>query len=207
MDSTIMNLIGGTLGGAAAGYITNDYAVKMLFKKYGPIGGVVVKEREKFSKSIGEIVEKDLLNHHTIGNELKKDEFKRNLRLVIEDLLRDSLPSKIDGMYLGDINDFEVSENKSKETIKSYLKTNINKSITELAKNIELSNFVNDSQIETISEKLVEYSLEILRDKDLIVKFLRDLYDENQNVQVKEILGKNFMSSFSDSFLLSLNAS
>lgn len=200
MDSTIMNLIGGTLGGAAAGYITNDYAVKMLFKKYGPIGGVVVKEREKFSKSIGEIVEKDLLNHHTIGNELKKDEFKRNLRLVIEDLLRDSLPSKIDGMYLGDINDFEVSENKSKETIKSYLKTNINKSITELAKNIELSNFVNDSQIETISEKLVEYSLEILRDKDLIVKFLRDLYDENQNVQVKEILGKNFMSSFSDSF-------
>ena len=78
MDNAVVNLIGGVLGGAAAGYITNDYAVKMLFKKYGPIGGVVVKEREKFSKSIGEIVERDLLNHHTIGNELKKDGFKRN---------------------------------------------------------------------------------------------------------------------------------
>lgn len=200
MDNAVVNLIGGVLGGAAAGYITNDYAVKMLFKKYGPIGGVVVKEREKFSKSIGEIVERDLLNHHTIGNELKKDGFKRNLRLVVEDLLRESLPNKVNGMYLNDIKDYEISENKSKKTINSYLKSNVYNSISELTKNIELSSFINDNQIENISEKLVGYSLEILRDQKLIVRFLKDLYEENESTQIKDILGKNFIPSFSESF-------
>ena len=47
-----------------AGYITNKYAVNMIFKEYTPlkIGGAVKKNKEKFIEEISDLVERDIIN-------------------------------------------------------------------------------------------------------------------------------------------------
>lgn len=63
--------------GAVTGYLTNNLALKMIFKKYGPFGGVVIKTRDEFIKSISQLVERDIINHDTLKEEFSKAEFKK----------------------------------------------------------------------------------------------------------------------------------
>ena len=55
-----------------AGYITNKYAVNMIFKEYTPlkIGGAVKKNKEKFIEEISDLVERDIINSQTIRESL-----------------------------------------------------------------------------------------------------------------------------------------
>ena len=54
--------------GAVAGYITNKYAVNMIFKEYTPlkIGGAVKKNKVKFIEEVSELVERDIVNSETL---------------------------------------------------------------------------------------------------------------------------------------------
>lgn len=68
--------------GAFIGWITNLIAVKAIFKPYEPIHiigsfsiqGVVPKRRQELAKSIGEVVEKELLNVTDLINQMKSPE-------------------------------------------------------------------------------------------------------------------------------------
>ena len=73
LDKLILTL----LSGGATGYITNNYAVKMLFKRYGPFGGMILATRGQFIKSVSELVERDIINRETIAGELEKYEFRK----------------------------------------------------------------------------------------------------------------------------------
>ena len=55
--------------GAVVGYATNDLAVKMLFKEYLGLGGIVLKTHSEFVDNIAQLVERDIINHHTIEQE------------------------------------------------------------------------------------------------------------------------------------------
>ena len=77
MESLGFVLIQGVLG-AFSGYITNTYAVNMLFKEYTPLklGGVVKKNKEKFIDEISSLVEKDIINGNTLKDNIESDDFK-----------------------------------------------------------------------------------------------------------------------------------
>ena len=62
MNEFLINFI---LGGFT-GYITNNVAIKMLFKKYFGFGGVIEKEYEEFMENISKLIEKDLINDETL---------------------------------------------------------------------------------------------------------------------------------------------
>ena len=83
MESLGFVLIQGVLG-AFAGYITNTYAVNMLFKEYTPLklGGVVKKNKEKFIDEISSLVEKDIINGNTLKDNIESDDFKEALKKV-----------------------------------------------------------------------------------------------------------------------------
>ena len=50
IDENLLFLLLQGICGAASGYVTNKYAVNMLFKEYTPlkIGGAIRKNKEKF---------------------------------------------------------------------------------------------------------------------------------------------------------------
>ena len=88
----ILKLVVSCLAGALTGWITNDVAVKMLFKKYFGFGGVIEKEYESFVKSISELVERDLVNHKTLKDEFSSDKFKEVLHEIVKIIFISKLP-------------------------------------------------------------------------------------------------------------------
>src|SRR5690554_6197784 len=89
-----INILLEMAGGALTGYITNTIAVKMLFKKYGPFGGVILKTRAAFIDNISTLVEKKIINAHTLKNELHKKQTRLILRKIITEFFYKHLPEK-----------------------------------------------------------------------------------------------------------------
>ena len=104
MESLGFVLIQGVLG-AFSGYITNTYAVNMLFKEYTPLklGGVVKKNKEKFIDEISSLVEKDIINGNTLKDNIESDDFKEALRKVCYDFFNKYLPENIEGKRIKEI--------------------------------------------------------------------------------------------------------
>ena len=89
----ISQLIINTLTGAGTGYITNNIAIKMLFKKYfGRFGGMIEDTHDGFVQNISALIEKDLVNHSTLSDEFQSDAFRAYIILLIEDMFEHSLP-------------------------------------------------------------------------------------------------------------------
>ena len=97
-----------------AGYITNKYAVNMIFKEYTPlkIGGAVKKNKEKFIDEISDLVERDIINSETLRNKVLGENFKVTIQNMGEDFFQKSL--------------YEVFENKTIEEIPGLNETLIN---------------------------------------------------------------------------------
>ena len=85
-------LIINTLTGAGTGYVTNNIAIKMLFKKYfGRFGGMIEDTREEFVQNISQLIEKDLINHHTLQDEFQSQKFHNYIKELVKDMFTDSL--------------------------------------------------------------------------------------------------------------------
>ena len=91
----LINLFSKMLGGAATGYITNSLALKMLFRKYGPWGGVILETKDEFIKNAGQLVERDIVNHNTLENELNNSEFRYIFHEIIYDIFNKYLIKNI----------------------------------------------------------------------------------------------------------------
>jgi len=90
--------------GAAIGWLTNVLAIKMLFRPIKPIKlpllnitiqGLIPKRRHDISKSIGEVVEKELVSIHEIFEKLVTEENKRDVINIIKEKLLKVIDYKI----------------------------------------------------------------------------------------------------------------
>ena len=101
-----------SISGGVAGYITNKYAVNMLFKEYTPLklGGVVKKNKEKFIDEISTLVEKDIINGKTLKEHIHGEEFKKQLDITVEEFWNSGLKEVFNDVKIKDISSFEESK-------------------------------------------------------------------------------------------------
>ena len=88
----ISQLLINTLIGAGTGYITNNIAIKMLFKKYfGRFGGMIEDTHDEFVENISALIEKDLINHSTLADEFQSEKFRNYIKILVQDMFTHSL--------------------------------------------------------------------------------------------------------------------
>src|SRR6056297_2787540 len=93
--------------GATAGYITNNFAIKMLFKEYGPLGGVILKTKDEFIKNTSQLIEREIINHHTLEDKLESEELKLVINKIVKEILSEKLPHKLEEKNFKDIPEME----------------------------------------------------------------------------------------------------
>ncbi|MEA4846468.1 MAG: DUF445 family protein [Clostridiaceae bacterium] len=90
--------------GAIIGWITNVLAIKMLFRPIRPfripllnisIQGLIPKRRHDIAKSIGEVVEKELVSINEIFDKLVTDENKQEVISIIKEKMLKVIDYKI----------------------------------------------------------------------------------------------------------------
>src|SRR5690554_4860945 len=98
------------LTGAWTGYITNDVAIKMLFREYGigrfKFGGVIVKTRKNLEKNLALLVEKEIINHNTLKSQFHKKELKEAVSKTVVSFFNDAIFNNIKNVKLGDFPGF-----------------------------------------------------------------------------------------------------
>jgi uncharacterized membrane protein YheB (UPF0754 family) len=145
-----------SLSGAITGYVTNNIAIKMLFKKYFGFGGVIEKTRDEFIENISKLIEKDLINHNTILPEIEKEEFREALFEVIKDTISLYLPQNSGKIKIKEIEGFEESKNN---LINFFEKTKLSiiLQIKNLYLNKPLNSVISDEQFDFIALKITDY--------------------------------------------------
>lgn len=149
--------------GAFIGWLTNVLAIKMLFRPIRPlripvlnltIQGLIPKRRHDIAKSIGEVVEKELISIHEIFDRLVTEENKQEVICIIKDKLLKVIDYKIPAIIPYSI----------KSKIIDYFEDQINKdamAILDSSVDGIISNTVYKIKIgEMVEEKIDELELE-----------------------------------------------
>ncbi len=110
------------LTGAFVGYITNDLAIQMLFRKRFGLGGIFLKTHHEFVINISKLVEKDILNHKTLLPKIENEQFQKALQKTVQTYIESKLGASVsDNFTLQDIPKFKETTNVVREQIKGSL--------------------------------------------------------------------------------------
>ena len=104
---TVLALIG-----ALIGWITNMLAIKLLFKPILPVNilgfkiqGLIPKRREEIAKSIGQVVESELLSVNDILDNVLTDENVGEMKYILKARTKEAITRKVPSMILAPFKD------------------------------------------------------------------------------------------------------
>ncbi|MFW6382159.1 MAG: DUF445 family protein [Bacillota bacterium] len=199
----LLNLAFNIIAGAANGYITNDVAVKMLFQKIGPFGGVLEKTREEFIYNLSQLVEREIINHNTLAGEINNDEFKENLTLLIEDMFMEELPKVIKDKKISDVPDFSSTKKGiSKLLSKSEMISDL---LYRISKNIKLNQLISYNQFNNVLEELLIIIAELTDDPELVDEFIDFLKKLLNDIQVEDQKYLDLIEDFQEELIKNEN--
>jgi uncharacterized membrane protein YheB (UPF0754 family) len=139
--------------GAFIGWMTNVFAIKLLFRPFQPINilgfklqGLIPKRKEDIAKNVGETIEQELVTIEEILDKIIEDVDKSDIKQLIQDkintIIKEKLsvliPPAIKELILGYVNDFVkkngddmIDELTEKMIHKATQKVDISKMIEE----------------------------------------------------------------------------
>ncbi len=185
----LLNLFLNIIAGAANGYITNDVAVKMLFQKIGPFGGVLEKTREEFIYNLSELVEREIINHDTLAGEINNDEFKENLTLLIEDMFMKELPEVIGNKKVSEVPEFDSTKDGIAELLSDS--DMIYDLLISMSENIKVNEIISYKQFNNILEEILVILSNLTDEPELVNEFINFIrvFLNDIGVEDQEYLG------------------
>ncbi len=191
MNMPLLNLIIQPLLGAAAGYITNEYAINMLFKTYTPLklGGVIPKTREAFIENVSTLVEEDIINKEKVEKILNDEAFTKNFDALIQDFFTKSIYEVTDNLSVGDNPFTDKVLSDAEKFINEQIRLKLPELIHLLAEQVKLCDVLDKTQINVAVEKLYSYLLNILKDTQISDKLVLNVLNNNENTSLMDIVG------------------
>jgi len=99
---------GPPLVGAVIGYVTNDIAIKMLFRPLKAVRifgvrvpftpGILPRQRHKLADNIGRMVERELITEGILRQRLRQDDFRRTVERSVADFTATLLDGSVRGL-------------------------------------------------------------------------------------------------------------
>lgn len=153
--------------GAFIGWMTNVFAVKLLFRPLKPVRitgfelqGLIPKRRSEIAASIGETVEKELVSINDIMDSFVEDLDKTEIKKIVKDKIEQIIRKKIHrlapiGLIMGIVN--EVVEKQGDELIDEITEKMIHKT----TQSIDISQMIEDNINAFDLEKIEAITLEL----------------------------------------------
>jgi uncharacterized membrane protein YheB (UPF0754 family) len=192
----ITTILSSAATGAVTGYLTNNLALNMIFKEYGPFGGVVIKTKAEFIKSISELVERDIINHQTLKEEFNKDEFRESLNKTASDFIDTYLFERSSRKRLAEFSGWE----QNYDVISSYFADNlplfIQKLVIDLKKKLKLEDLIEKDDLKSIVDKFYSYLLGKADDKDIFKNLIFNFYKELGDKRLADLLSEDSQTDF-----------
>ena len=181
-----------TFSSGVAGYITNKYAVNMIFKEYTPlkIGGAVKKNKEKFIEEISDLVERDIINSETLRNKVLGEDFKIAVQNVGKDFFKESLYEAFENKKIEEIPGWNETLISGERLLTDALKEALPKLIDNIGEHVKLENLLSENQISSIIDYAYKEIINTVGSNDELKNLLSDLYEEQGEVYLSQLISK-----------------
>lgn len=181
-----------TFSSGVAGYITNKYAVNMIFKEYTPlkIGGAVKKNKEKFIEEISDLVERDIINSETLRNKVLGEDFKIAVQNVGKDFFKESLYEAFENKKIEEIPGWNETLISGERLLTNALKEALPKLIDNIGEHVKLENLLSEKQISSIIDYAYKEIINTVGSNDELKNLLSDLYEEQGEVYLSQLISK-----------------
>ena len=187
------------LTGAFVGYITNDLAIQMLFRKRFGLGGIFLKTHHEFVLNISKLVERDILNHKTLLPQVENEEFRQALQKTVQTYIETKLAHSVsEGFTLQDIPKFKEATNSIKEQAKSNLPQTLEPFLLHLSKETTLGDAISDEQWQSVSKNIVRELTAGVSEWNSLEKLVRDFADEIGNESIASFIHQDLQKSIKD---------
>lgn len=198
MWKSIFLLVFQGISGGVAGYITNKYAVNMLFKEYTPLklGGVIKKKKEKFIEEISDLVERDIINAETLKAEISNKNFNSYIEKIAGAFFQTGLRSSLGNTKLCEVEDFSNSIIKNKEFARKNLNTILPDLLDNIFINVKLEDVLTENQISKIVNSGYDLLVQELESNNTLNEFIPSLYNENSNITLSDIFSEDVQKKF-----------
>ena len=175
-----------------AGYITNKYAVNMIFKEYTPlkIGGAVKKNKEKFIEEISDLVERDIINSETLMDKVLGENFKIAIQDVSKDFFKESLYEVFENKKIEEISGWNETLISGEEFLTDSLKEVLPKLIANIGEHIKPEDLLSENQISSIVDYAYGEIISNVGSNDELKHLLSDLYEEQGEVYLNQLISK-----------------
>lgn len=176
--------------GGASGYVTNKYAVNMLFKEYTPlkIGGAIRKNKAKFIEEISDLVERDIINGKTVKDKIQSDEFKQSIKVLVDDFFDLKAESEFDDVQLNEIPGYD----NTREGVINGFNNTLNKYYDDFFENlssqINVNEVINDKVIDSLCEKIYEKIEFFINDNLKVNEALNCVYEDVAQMKLKHLI-------------------
>lgn len=190
MDEIILNYILQAILGGAAGYITNDYAINMLFKEYTPlkIGGVIKKTRFEFIENLSTMVDNDIINKNEIKNILNDENFKKEFEVLTADFYENCLYETVDNNTFANVEDIDNTIQSTDIFVEKIINEHMADIYGVMLESFDLSSFLTTEQMNKIKHSLFLVLTEIINDTDIIEKMVMSVYKNNEKLILGNVL-------------------
>ncbi len=182
------NLLAKILAGGVVGYATNYLAIKMLFEEYfkikigqktASLGGVIVKERKEFERSISRLVESEVIHPKALQTEIQKDNFKNALQGFFVQFLGKELPKVLENSdSLQKIPALGEGLNNLRLNLLKDLEEPLEKILAEVTQKQQAKDIITPQQSQKIGQEVAKILREYLQ------------HDANLPTFFEEILGQ-----------------
>ena len=198
MWTSIFLLVFQGISGGVAGYITNKYAVNMLFKEYTPLklGGVIKKKKEKFIEEISELVERDIINAETLKAEISNKDLNSYIEQIAATFFEKGLTESLGNTKLGEVVDFSNSVIKNEEFVRKNLNTILPELLDNVFVNVKLDDILTENQISKIVNSGYDLLVQELENNDTLNEFIPSFYKENSNITLSDIFSEEVQRKF-----------
>ncbi|WP_244833436.1 DUF445 family protein [Clostridium sp. BJN0001] len=200
MDIKILLFILQVLSGGTAGYITNKYAVNMLFKEYKPLnflgfksikfGGIVKKNKEKFIEEISNLVERDIINASTIKDSIKSTQFKDEILKTTDTFISESLIKNSENFSLKNFDGFSKTKENILKVISNVSDVVLDETIHKNIDVFKVDEIITDSQSAKITDFIYNVILNKMGDDGIIKECFDKSYSDVSSYKLSEISGQ-----------------
>jgi len=187
------------VSGSFVGYITNDLAVQMLFKKRFGLGGIVLKTHAEFVENISKLVEKEIINHHTLAKEFQNDDFRKALENSVQDFYKNHLKHLLSNFSMADVPQAEKSWESISQTLLKALEATLNQNFQVFLKEIEFSKVLSEEQIQALA-KNTTHELLLLPEKINVQASLERLLKTISQESLQAIFGDDLIQKVAGDF-------
>ncbi len=191
------------LTGSLTGYVTNDVAVRMLFRSFGPFGGVLESTREEFIFNMSQLVEDEIINYETISGELESEEVREEINNFISSVISSRLPEQFSGVTWNEVPEWQDTGDGLRNLL---MDEELFEDLLEnIGENIYCSEVASREQLNYVISRLLESGVEALNEEhfsgalaELLAGLISSLHNPEKSPGMIKKQLKDLQSSLSE---------